>query len=140
MKKISFLISAAVMITGMLIGSAFAGEPVQQVAKSTPIEVYYFHMTHRCTTCQTVEKVSEEAVNEFFADAVKKGDVTFKAINIEDKENKALVKKLKVQGQSLLIVNGKDQINITDKGFMYAMTEPEKLKAEIKSGVEKFKK
>lgn len=142
MKRLSFLLLAAVLLTGSLVTSkaAVAGEPARQVAKAVPTEVYYFHLSRRCTTCQTVEKVSQEAVTEFFAEAVKKGEVTFKAVNLEDKENKALVKKLKVQGQSLLIVNGQDQINITDKGFMYAMNEPDKLKAEIKAGVEKFKK
>jgi hypothetical protein len=131
MKKIGFLMIAAFLITGGLLG---------QVKKTSPTEVYYFHMTRRCNTCQTVEKVTEEAMNEFFVDAIKKGEVAFRSVNLEDKENKELVKKLKVQGQSLLIVNGKEKIDITDKGFLYAVNEPAKLKAEIKTSVEKFAK
>ncbi|MCX6224274.1 MAG: nitrophenyl compound nitroreductase subunit ArsF family protein [Bacteroidia bacterium] len=100
----------------------------------------YFHFTRRCVTCQTVEKVAEQAVNEFFPEAVKRGDVFFKSVNIEEKENDDLVKRLKVEGQSLLIVNGKDQVNIVDKGFMYAMNEPDKLKAVVKANVEKYLK
>jgi thiol-disulfide isomerase/thioredoxin len=140
MKNLLFIILALVMSGATMSVSAATGnnDPAQQVKTTNPTEVYYFHMTRRCVTCQTVEKVTEQAVNELFADAVKRGDVTFKSVNIEDKENKALIKKLKVQGQSLLIVNGKDQVNITDKGFMYAVNEPEKLKAEVKTNVEKF--
>jgi len=143
MKKLGFLILAAVILTGALFtesATAQAIEPTQQVKKTTPTEVYYFHFTRRCVTCQTVEKVTEQAVNEFFPEAMKRGDVTFKSVNIEEKENKDLVKRLKVEGQSLLIVNGKDQINITDKGFLYAVNEPDKLKAEVKASIEKFVK
>jgi len=141
MKKLGFLMLASILLSGTLLTESLiaqATQPAQQVKTTTPTEVYYFHLSRRCVTCQTVEKVTEQAVNEFFADAVKKGDVTFRSVNIEEKENKALIKKLKVQGQSLLIVNGKDQVNITDKGFLYAVNEPDKLKAEVKSNVEKF--
>jgi len=142
MKNLVFLLLALLLSGSVAIVSAATGNknPSQQVKKTTPTEVYYFHFTRRCATCQTVEKVTEQAVNEFFPEAMKRGDVTFKSVNIEEKENKDLVKRLKVEGQSLLIVNGKDQINITDKGFLYAVNEPDKLKAEVKANVEKFVK
>jgi len=143
MKKLGFLMLAAVILTGALFtesATAQAIEPTQQVKKTTPTEVYYFHFTRRCVTCQTVEKVTEQAVNEFFPEAVKRGDVFFKSVNIEEKGNEDLVKRLKVEGQSLLIVNGKDQINIVDKGFLYAMNEPDKLKAIVKANIEKYVK
>lgn len=143
MKKFAFLMLAVCILAGTLFtgsAAAWANEPVQQVKKSSPVEVYYFHLTRRCMTCQTVEKVAEEAVKQFFPEAVKSGDVTFKALNFEDNDNKQLIKKLKVSGQSLLIVNGKERVDITDKGFMYAVNQPEKLKAEVKANVEKFMK
>ena len=143
MKKLGFLVLAF----SLMIGTAFTGssvaqsnEPAKQVRKTTPTEVYYFHLTRRCATCQTVEKVTEQAVNESFPDAVKNGDVFFKSINIEDKENKALVKRLKVEGQSLLIVNGKEKVDIVDKGFMYAVSDPDKLKAVVKENIQKYVK
>lgn len=141
MKKLDFLMLACIVLTGALFAesaTAQSTEPVQQVKKSTPTEVYYFHFTRRCMTCQTVEKVAEQAVNEFFPEAVKSGGVTFQSVNIEDKGNKDLVKRLKVEGQSLLIVNGKEQVNLIDKGFMYAVNQPDKLKAEVKAVVEKY--
>ncbi|TSA38105.1 MAG: hypothetical protein D4R64_04055 [Porphyromonadaceae bacterium] len=143
MKKLGFIMLAFLLLIGTIFTDssvAQTNEPAKQVKKSTPTEVYYFHFTRRCTTCQTVEKVAEQAVNEFFPEAVKRGDVFFKSVNIEEKENEDLVKRLKVEGQSLLIVNGKDQINIVDKGFMYAVNEPDKLKAEVKANIEKFVK
>jgi len=141
MKKISFLILAVVILIGFQSESAATTSgPVsaRQVKKSVPTEVYYFHMTRRCVTCQAVETVTEEALKENFADAMSKGEVTFKSVNLEDKENKGLVKKMKVSGQSLLVVNGPERIDITDKGFMYAKTDPDKLKAEVKATISKF--
>lgn len=111
-----------------------------QTVKKTPTELYYFHLSRRCMTCQTVEKVAEQSVQELYPDAFKNGDITFKSINIEDKENKALIKRLKINGQCLLIVNGQERFDITDKGFLYAVKEPEKLKSEMKSILDKFVK
>lgn len=138
MRRIGFimLISAIATLTPVrAVNNPVNGTDTPQVKKSAPVEVYYFHMTRRCVTCQTVEKVTEEAIKENFKDALAKGEVSFKSINLEDKANKSLMKKLKVGGQSLLIVRGSEKIDITDKGFLYAVNEPDKLKSEIKSHV-----
>jgi hypothetical protein len=91
-------------------------------------------------TCQTVEKVAEESVKNLYPEAVKAGKLSFQSVNIEDKSNKALIKKLKVGGQSLLIVHGSEKTDLTDKAFMYAVKEPEKLKAEMNSVLVKYMK
>ncbi len=147
MSKTKLLLPAILLMAGLLFSMTSHtlmaaqndhGDP--QVKKSTPVEVYYFHLSRRCMTCNTVEKVTEEAVKELFSDAVAKGEVVYRAVNFEDKENKALIKKLKVGGQSLLIVHGKEKVDITDKGFLYAVKEPQKLKEEIKTRIETFLK
>jgi hypothetical protein len=143
MKKIPILIIACSLILVTASPESLVGqtnEPASQVKKSTPTEVFYFHFTRRCVTCQTVEKVAEQAVNEFYPEAVKRGDIVFKSVNLEEKENKVLIKRLKVEGQSLLIVNGKEQVNIVDKGFMYAMNEPDKFKEIVKTNIDKYNK
>ncbi|MDD4644954.1 MAG: nitrophenyl compound nitroreductase subunit ArsF family protein, partial [Bacteroidales bacterium] len=112
MKKIGFFMLAAMLLTGSLFsGNAMAGvnEPAPQDKKVTPTEVYYFHMTRRCATCQAVESVTEAAVKEYFADALQKGIVTFKSVNLEEKANKSLVKKMKISGQALLVINGDER-------------------------------
>lgn len=143
MKNLSFLMLGVLLLIGTgstVTVAAGSNEPAQQVKKSKSTEVYYFHMTRRCVTCQAVESVTEEALKENFADAMKKGDLTFKSVNLEDKENKNLVKKMKISGQSLLIVNGDERIDITDKGFLYAKNDPDKLKAEVKAIIGNFVK
>jgi thiol-disulfide isomerase/thioredoxin len=141
MKKLGFFAFLLMLLAGAIAPEksvALIKEPAQQVKKGSPTEVFYFHMTRRCVTCQAVETVAQEALKENFAEAMKKGELTFKSINLEDKENKSLMKKMKVSGQSLLIVNGEERIDITDKGFMYAKNDPEKFKSEVKTSVGKF--
>lgn len=99
MKKTGIITLTALLPIILLLTPNLAS--AQQAANSkdqkiTPTEVYYFHLSRRCVTCQTVEKVAREAVNELIADAVKKGLVKFQAVNFEEKENKDLVKKLNV--------------------------------------------
>jgi hypothetical protein len=94
------------------------------------VTAYYFHLTRRCVTCQSVEKVTSEILKELYGDKI-----VLKAVNIEEAEGKALAKKLGVAGQSLMFINGDKSVNPINDGFMYARTNPEKLKEKIKETV-----
>ena len=100
------------------------------------IIVYYFHFTRRCMTCNNVEKVSKESVENQFAEQVKCGEISFKSVNLDEKEGEAIGAKYKIEGQTLIIISGDKRVDLTDKGFMYANDSPEKLKAEIRKAVE----
>ena len=104
------------------------------------IEVYYFHFSRRCMTCNNVEKVSKQAVEQQYANKVKTGEITFKSINLDEKEGEAIGKKLNVDGSSLLIVSGDKRVDLTDKGFLFANNSPEKLKAEIRKVIDEMLK
>ncbi len=98
---------------------------------SAKIEAYYFHNATRCTTCKTVEAEAEADLKELYGDKV-----TFQALNLEEKSTNAIAKKLKVSGQTLLVVKGDKQVNLTNEGFLYAVTDPDKFKAKIKEKVD----
>ncbi|HLO90583.1 MAG TPA: nitrophenyl compound nitroreductase subunit ArsF family protein [Lentimicrobium sp.] len=121
--------------TQVQIGSAiYKNEPTPKPGK---IQVYYFHFERRCATCIAVEDETKKALNELYGTQMKKGDITFKSVNLEEKSGEALGNKLKVAGQSLVIVIGdKVTSDLTDKAFMYAKSEPAKLKAEIKQQID----
>lgn len=123
------LLSLAVLV--LLLTAMFAAEKV---------EVYYFHHTRRCATCQAVETESQKAIASLYANEIKEGKVKFIGVNLDDKESDALAKKYKLEGQSLLVIGGNKIINLTDKGFMYARSKPEVLKAEIKKAVDQLLK
>ena len=95
------------------------------------VEVYYFHFTRRCPTCMAVESESKKAVEALYPEQVKSGMVTFASINLDDKSSKAAARKCKASGQSLLVVSGSKRADLTSKGFMYAKSNPEKLKEAL---------
>ncbi|HEY9122727.1 MAG TPA: hypothetical protein VIO15_00200, partial [Bacteroidales bacterium] len=66
--------------------------------------------------------------------------VSFQSVNLDEASSKALAEKLKVSGQTLLIVKGDTKINITNEGFMYARSNPEKLRSVIKEKVDELLK
>ncbi len=103
---------------------------------SDKIEVYYFHFTARCTTCRTVEAKAKEDLESLYPDKVKQGLITFQSLNLEEAQYKTLADKLGVSGQALLLVKGDQKINLTNEGFMYAVSKPEKFKEIIKEKVD----
>ena len=102
---------------------------------NTKIEAYYFHNTTRCTTCKTVEAEAKADLKELYGEKV-----IFKALNLEEKSTDAIASKLKVSGQTLLVVKGEKQVNLTNEGFLYAVTNPEKFKKIIKEKVDPLMK
>jgi hypothetical protein len=108
-----------------------AKESTRTEITNNDIHVYYFHFTRRCATCNAVENESKKAVAELYGDKV-----SFTGYNLDEPDGQEMGKELKVSGQSLLIVRGENQINITNEGFMYARANPEKLNQIIKEKIE----
>jgi len=96
------------------------------VSETGDVEVFYFHYTRRCVTCQAVETVAKEAVVDMYGDRV-----SFTGYNLEETDGEQKARELGVSGQTLLIVHGDQKINITNEGFMYARSDPEKFKKII---------
>ena len=106
------------------------------IEKVKKIEVYYFHYTRRCATCRTVENVTRSILEESYPEDMKTGAIAFISINLEEDDNKSLAEKYEVSGQTLLFVSGSRTVNLTNKGFMYARSNPDKLKEDIKKTVD----
>lgn len=100
------------------------------------VEVYYFHMNLRCVTCKTVEAEARKNVELLYPEQVKSGKITFTALNLEEATGKSVGDKLGVNSQTLLIVNGDQKINITNEGFLYAVSQPQKFSEVIKSKID----
>ena len=92
------------------------------------VQVYYFHNTRRCETCMAIEEETKNALQEGFQDQMAEGTVIYSVYNFDDEANKKLIKDLKIEGQSLLVFKEGKRFDITDKGFLYARTDPEKFK------------
>ncbi|MEA4839450.1 MAG: nitrophenyl compound nitroreductase subunit ArsF family protein [Bacteroidales bacterium] len=138
MKQLLLWSMVAVMMIGGMSCNAAQGKNDQSAKKvaAQNVEVYYFHFTRRCITCKAVEAESKKALESLYPAQTKAGKITFEEINLDDESSKVLAEKLGIGGQSLLIVGGGKKIDLTSQGFMYAKSNPEKLKAEIKAAID----
>jgi hypothetical protein len=71
-----------------------------------------------------------------YPDHVKSGKISFVALNLEESTGKTAGNRLGVSGQTLLIVKGDQKINITNEGFLYAVSRPDKFQEIIKDKVD----
>lgn len=107
-------------------------QPAQTASddKETAVKVYYFHFNTRCATCRAVESEAQLDVQLLFGD-----DVSFAAYNLDEPKGEAKGKELGVNSQALLIVKGDKKINLTNEGFMYARTNPDKFREIIEAKI-----
>lgn len=137
MKKIFLLSFMIAFLSGSFSCEAQKKQPEKAGnTVSDKVEVYYFHFTRRCLTCNAVEAETKKALETLYPEKVKSGKITFASVNLEDDGSKAVAEKCKASGQSLLVISGNKRTDLTNSGFMYARSQPEKLKAEIKSTID----
>jgi hypothetical protein len=136
MKRLVLISFALITLIGISCNGQTNQKPAQAVTKNSDVEVYYFHMTTRCVTCRTVEAEARKNVEMLYADQVKTGKISFTALNLEEATGKAMGDKLGVNSQTLLIVKGDQKINITNEGFLYAVSQPQKFTEVMKSKID----
>jgi len=101
-----------------------------QKEDNAKVDVYYFHFNTRCETCRAVESEAKADVSMLFGK-----DVSFAAYNLDKPDGEAKGKELGVNSQTLLVVIGEKKVNLTNEGFLYARTEPEKFKKIIEEKI-----
>lgn len=137
MKTIRFLLALLMLVPFFTI-SAQNGNKDKNTSEK--IEAYYFHFTTRCVTCRTVEERAKENLQDLYPEQWKAGTITFQTANLNEKDGETLAEKLGVSGQTLLLVKGDNQVNLTNQAFLYAVTNPDKYKQVIKENVDKLLK
>jgi hypothetical protein len=63
----------------------------------------YFHNTARCVTCRSIERRSREAIEAAFAPELASGQLTWRALNMEEKENEHYAIDYDVASPSLVL-------------------------------------
>ena len=115
-----------------------------KVTAKDHVEVLYFHGKQRCATCMAIESNTKAAMEESFAEQIKKGEVVFKVIDISKKENEKIAEKYEVTWSSLFIVkykNGQETYeNMTEFAFGNARKSPDVFKAGIVKSVNEMLK
>lgn len=104
------------------------------------VEVYYFHATMRCPTCLAVEEQTHKTLEESFAIEMKDGTLQLVVLNLEEKENKDLVKKFGVGWSSLVLYVPENQkeVNLTEYAFANARSHPDDFRKELQKKIKEL--
>ena len=137
MKKVYSILSAVLFLTSIISCTGKRSENSSTVAiGNASVNVYYFHFTRRCSTCLAVEENARKALEALYPNEVKTGEYSFTSLNLDDANTKEIADRLGIGGQSLVVVRESKKIDITGAAWLVAH-DPEKMKDEIKSGIEK---
>lgn len=138
MKKVISLYVVLFFLLSQFTASAVVPQKnaIASSSNVSKVEVYYFHYTRRCTTCQAVETESQKAIRELYPVQYKSGKITFRSVNLDESNSRAVAENCKAEGQALLIISGGKRIDLTEQGFMYAVNHPDKLKKELKKTID----
>ena len=115
-----------------------------QIEQEDAVEVLYFHGKQRCITCNAIERLTKEVIEQDFAQQLKDGKIIFKVIDISTKEGEKIANTYEVTWSSLYInkwQNGKEsRNNMTYFGFSHAKASPDVFKAGVKKKIEELLK
>jgi hypothetical protein len=138
-KTVKYLFLVSLLFFGACNGKA-EKKSMKAISSNSDVEVYYFHMKTRCNTCKTVEAEARKNIEILYPEQVKSGKISFTALNLEEATGKSLGERLGVNSQTLLIVKGDQKINITNEGFLYAVSQPQKFAEVMKSKIDPLMK
>ena len=102
------------------------------------IQVFYFHNTKRCATCNAVEEETKMALEMFYPEQREAGTIEFTSLNLEEEEGAKMAESLQVSGQTLLLVKGEKRVNLTNEGFMNARTNPGKFHEILQASIDQL--
>lgn len=110
-------------------------EKEQAPAIENGVEVLCFHGKQRCATCIAIEKNTKAVVDSLLALESYQGKLTFRIIDITEKENEALAAKHEVTWSSLILVkkqnNQETAENLTEFAFGNARKSPDGFRTEL---------
>ena len=78
---------------------------------------YYFHGDFRCDNCKKIEQYSREAIEKYFADQLKTGELVFKVINMDRPENQHFINDYQLYTRSLVIAEFKGTTQVRWKNL-----------------------
>jgi len=117
-------------------------EPPTSDISSEPadrVEVVYFHRTQRCRGCTYAEASIRYTLEMYFKDELASGKVIFKALDVQDEENAAIIKEYGAFTSSLFINTireGLDHIEEVEE-IWYFLDDDEEFVEVVKNKLEK---
>ena len=72
-------------------------------ASEKNVIVYYFHGNMRCMTCRKIEAYTNKAIQTGFPDALNKGRLELRVVNVDEPDNEHFVKDYQIVTRSVVI-------------------------------------
>ena len=105
----------AVFTAFAAMGSAYSAESGEKKTDATSFlpsfVITYFYSSIRCPTCHKLERYSSEAIQDHFREALNKGDLVWRTLNIDEPENQHCINDYQLFTKSLILTeikNGKE--------------------------------
>ena len=111
--------------------------------KETPSKfvAYYFHGNFRCDNCRKIEEYSREAVDLYFSEQLKTGELKFEVINTDEPANEHFVEDYQLYTRSLIIAEFKDGKQVKWKNLAKVwdyLNNKEKFHEYVKSEIQNY--
>jgi len=111
--------------------------------KETPNKfvAYYFHGNFRCNNCKKIEEYSREAVDLYFSEQLKTGELKFEVINTDEPANEHFVEDYQLYTRSLVIAEFKDGKQVKWKNLAKVwdyLNNKEKFHEYVKSEIQNY--
>lgn len=126
-----------------VVGAAESGTQasITDSVRSAKVIAYYFHGDFRCVSCRKLEAVSREAVTTGFPEELKRGDLQWRAVNVEQPENEHFASDYRLFSRSLVLVKFKNGKQVEYKTLMKAwelLSDDAALKKYVQSEVRSY--
>jgi len=97
------LLAFALISIGFAIGKHSAGKKsVQEMdTKLSLVRVYYMHATLRCSSCNSIEKMTEKLLKDKYTKEISDGKIEFAEVNFQ--ENETLAKRFDVLASCVVV-------------------------------------
>lgn len=129
----------SVLLIAILISIIAFGQNEEVKSKKTKLDVYYFHRNQRCQTCLSIEENTKNTLEQYYADEMKEGVITFYVIDYEGDEDKALIDKYNADAPALYLTKIKKEKettkNLTDFAFDNSLHNAEKYKSGLRDRI-----
>jgi len=108
-------------------------------ASNQKLQIYYFHLTNRCPTCNSIEANVKKVVETEFKNEFEEGIINFVSLNIDDPKNSSLSEKYQVYGASLHFIELNNGVeldkNLTEFAFANSKNNPDIFLKAIKDTI-----
>ena len=121
-------------------GKSGAASPVIKKT-SKKFVAFYFHGNFRCSNCRKIERYSREAIEKYFSERLKTGELTFEVVNTDQPENKHFVEDYQLYTRSLIIAEFKDGTQVKWKNLTKVwnyLNDRDKFYGYVKSEIQKY--